>query len=64
MIDLNEGYPNGWLRDNSLKSLLEELSKSTDEILMYHQPTKAMRKTHRVIVNELCYRLNNLLVDP
>ena len=63
MIDLNEGYPNGWLKDTSLKSLLEELHESTNDILMYDRPTKAMRKTHRVIINELCYRLSNLLVD-
>lgn len=63
MIDLNEGYPDGWLSDYSLKSLLEELNKSTDEMLMYRQPTDAMRRTHKTIVNEICYRLNTLLGD-
>lgn len=63
MIDLNEGYPNGWLRDNSLKRLLEELNLSTDEILLHREPTKSMRRTHREIVNEICYRLNTLLGD-
>lgn len=54
MIDLNE---------ISLKRLLEELNLSTDEILLHKEPTKTMRKAHREIVNEICYRLNTLLGD-
>lgn len=51
------------LDDISLKRLLEELNLSTDEILLHKEPTKTMRKTHREIVNEICYRLNTLLGD-
>ena len=54
MIDLNE---------ISLNRLLEELNLSTDEILLHKEPTKSMRRTHREIVNEICYRLNTLLGD-
>lgn len=63
MIDLNEGYPSGWFMDVSITRLLDELNYSTDEILSTNQPTKAMRKTHRTIVNEICYRINTFLGD-
>ena len=63
MLDLNEGYPEHYLQDVSLKRLIYELNLSTDEILLRKEPTKSMRRTHRVIVNEICYRLNTLLGD-
>lgn len=63
MIDLNEGYPEHYLQDVSLKRLIDELNLSTDEILLRKEPTKSMRRTHRTIVNEICYRLNTLLGD-
>lgn len=63
MIDLNEGYPEHYLQDVSLKRLIDELNLSTDEILSVNQLTNAMRKTHRTIINEICYRLNTLLGD-
>ena len=52
-----------YLTEVSLKRLLEELNLSTDEILLHKEPTKSMRKTHRQLVNEICYRLNTLLGD-
>lgn len=63
MIDLNEGYPQGWFVDVSIKRLIDELNLSTDEILLHKEPTESMRRTHRTIINELCYRLNTLLGD-
>ena len=63
MIDLNEGYPEHYLQDVSLKRLIDELNLSTDEILLHKEVTKSMRRTHRTIVNEICYRLNTLLGD-
>lgn len=51
------------LTDVSLKRLVDELNLSTDELLLHKEPTKAMRKLHREIVNEICYRLNTLLGD-
>ena len=63
MIDLNEGYPNGWFEGVSIRRLLDELNASTGEILSVNQPTDAMRRTHRTIINEISYRLNNLIMD-
>lgn len=63
MIDLDEGYPNGWFEGVSIRQLLDELNYSTDEILSVKQPSNAMRKTHRTIINEISYRLNNLIMD-
>lgn len=62
-MDLNKGYPYGYFEDVSIKRLIEELNLSLEDMLLHKEPTEAMRRTHKTVIAELCYRLNTLLGD-